>query len=172
MPQLFRLLPFEKCIVLRTLKHSASEENVKVLQGCLPLGMLYIPLTYVWSVGTIGNAITSSRILKSKNLFNLSYSRFRHFRNKIKSGERPFFVPLGLSGVLNPQAAFSGLQMTLLSPQGRKKQECPLSRLYSYTLTNFCMVAYHVDRCRIYTKLEWNTQPLSIYLNWVLQMLI
>ena len=79
----------------------------------------------VWTIGSY-NKLQNSY---GKELFNLIYPRFRHFRNKIKSGERAFLIFPASCGVLK---SLQALQMTPLSPRDRKNQECLLARLYSY----------------------------------------
>ena len=70
-----------------------------------------------------------------RELLYLMCPCFRHFRNKIKSGEQAFLilpVPWALCGINKPSGCVSRLANDSKKALGLVNQECPLTRLYSY----------------------------------------
>ena len=71
--------------------HSASEESVNVIQGCVAHGTLYVRLTCP-TMDNRHNKLSQVPEFLPKGTLDLIYLRFRHFRNKVKSVNRAFLV--------------------------------------------------------------------------------
>ena len=119
---------------------SASAESVKVIQGRVAHGMLYVLLTCPTMDNRHNKPRSSCKILTVRTL-NLIYQRFRHFRNKIKSVDRAFLdfpCPQAWWSLNKPSGCAFGLanDSTKPSRQGKSKK-ARLSRLYSYNILHF-----------------------------------
>ena len=116
---------------------SASAESVKVIQGRVAHGTLYVRLTCPTMDNRNNKPRSSSRILTVRNSLNLIYQRFRHFRNKIKSVDRAFLdfpCPQAWWSLNKPSGCAFGLANDSTKPSGHgKSKKARLSRLYSYT---------------------------------------
>ena len=114
---------------------SASTESIKVIQGRVAHGTLYVRLTCPTMDNPYNKPRSSSRILKVRNL-NLIYQRFRHFRNKIKSVHCAFLdfpCPQAWWSLNKPSGCTFGLANDSTKPSGHEKsKKARLSRLYSY----------------------------------------
>ena len=72
---------------------STSEESVKVVQGRIAFGTLYVRLTCP-TMGNCHNKLSQVPEFLRVGTLNLIYPCFRHFRNKIKSVDHAFlFFP-------------------------------------------------------------------------------
>ena len=112
---------------------SASAESVKLIQGRVAHGTLYVRLTCPTMDNRHNKPRSSSRILTVRNFkFNL--------RNKIKSVDRAFLdfpCPQAWWSLNKPSGCTFGLANDSTKPFGHgKSKKARLSRLYSYMVTS------------------------------------
>ena len=135
---------------------SASAESVKVIQGRVAHGTLYVRLTCPTMDNHHNKPRSSSRILTVRN-FKFNLSTFRHFRNKIKSVDCAFLdfpCPQAWWSLNKPSGCAFGLANDSTKPFGHgKSKKARLSRLYTYNHSTthrllLCMRA-RIDRVSI-----------------------